>query len=164
MTYDIMFWVLAVVAVAAALMVVVLRNIFRAALAMILCFTVIAGLYVMLAADFLAVIQMLIYVGAISVLIILAIMLTRDVSQAGRASVVGGFAVIAFLLFGAALVVGLSYSKWSTQTPLPPQPTAAPLGVEIFGKTGFVLPLMISGAMLLSAVIGALFLIRENNQ
>lgn len=164
MTYDVMFWVLAVVAVASALMVVLLRNIFRAALAMILCFTVIAGLYVMLAADFLAVIQVLIYVGAISVLIILAIMLTRDVSQAGRASIVGAWAVIAFLLFGSAILVGLSYSTWHTQTPLPPQPTTAPLGVEIFGKTGFVLPLMISGAMLLAAIVGALFLIRENNQ
>ncbi|MDO8473732.1 MAG: NADH-quinone oxidoreductase subunit J [Dehalococcoidia bacterium] len=161
MAFDIMFWILAVVAVAAALMVVLLRNIFRAALAMVLCFTVIAGLYATLGADFLAIIQILIYVGAISILIILAIMLTRDVWQAGRASVVGGAAVIAFLLFGTALVVGLSYSKWHTATPVPPAPTSAPLGLKLFGESGFTLPLMIAGAMLLAAIIGALVLIRD---
>jgi NADH-quinone oxidoreductase subunit J len=158
-----MFWVLAVVAVAGALMVVLLRNIFRAALAMILCFTAIAALYALLGADFLAVIQVLIYVGAISILIILAIMLTRDVWQAGKASTVGAAAVVAFLLFGSALIVGISHSKWNTTAPvnLPADAgTTSPLGLVIFGRSGFILPLMISAAMLLAAVIGALVLIR----
>lgn len=159
--FDIMFWVLAVIGVAAALMVVLLRNIFRAALSMVLCFTVIAGLYATLGADFLAVIQVLIYVGAISILIILAIMLTRDVWQAGRASVVGGAAVLTFLLFGGALIVALSYSTWNTIVPGAPEPTSAPLGIEIFGESGYTLPLMISGAMLLAAIIGALVLIKD---
>ncbi|MBI2957673.1 MAG: NADH-quinone oxidoreductase subunit J [Chloroflexi bacterium] len=164
MAFDFVFWVLAVIAVASALLVVLLRNIFRAALAMILCFTVIAGLYVTLGADFLAVVQVLIYVGAISILIILAIMLTRDVWQAGRASVVGPVAAIAFFLFGGALVIGLSRSRWPAYTPpnLPPgEGTSASLGFEIFSRSGFVLPLLISAAMLLAAVIGALFLIRD---
>ncbi len=161
MAFDIAFWIMAVVAVASALMVVLLRNVFRAALAMVLCFTVIAGLYATLGADFLAVTQILIYVGAISVLIILAVMLTRDVWQAGKASVMGGPAVIAFLLFGGALMLGLSYSRWHTGVPLPPQPTSGPLGLKIFGESGFVLPLIISAVMLLAGIIGALVLIRE---
>ncbi|MBI2857607.1 MAG: NADH-quinone oxidoreductase subunit J [Chloroflexi bacterium] len=143
-------------------MVVLLRNIFRAALAMILCFTVIAGLYATLGADFLALVQILIYVGAISVLIILAIMLTRDVWQAGKASIMGGPALIAFFLFGAAILLVLSYSTWRIVSPPAPEPTSGPLGLEIFGKSGFVLPLIISGAMLLSAIIGALVLIRDD--
>ena len=81
MGLAIAFWILAVVGILAALGVVLLRNVFRAALSLILCFLAVAGLYVTLSADFLAAVQILIYVGAISVLIILAIMMTREVQQ-----------------------------------------------------------------------------------
>ncbi|MDO8687143.1 MAG: NADH-quinone oxidoreductase subunit J, partial [Dehalococcoidales bacterium] len=81
MGLDIAFWILAVVGIGAALTVVLLRDVFRAALSMVLCFMMVAGLYITLSADFLAIIQVLIYVGGISILIILAIMLTRDVQQ-----------------------------------------------------------------------------------
>ena len=74
--FDIAFWILAVVAVMAALAVVLLGNVFRAALSLVLCFLVVAGIYITLSADFLAAVQVLIYVGAIAVLIILAIVLT----------------------------------------------------------------------------------------
>ena len=62
---------------------VFLRNVFRAALALILCFIAVAGIYITLSADFLAAVQILVYVGAISVLIILAIMMTQG-SPAGQ--------------------------------------------------------------------------------
>ena len=75
------FWIMAIVGVIAALGVVFLRNVFRAALALVLCFVTVAGLYITLSADFLAAVQILVYVGAISVLIILAIMMTRDVQR-----------------------------------------------------------------------------------
>ena len=77
MGLEIAFWVLAIVGIGAALAVVLLRDIFRAALCLVLCFLTVAGIYITLSADFLAAVQVLIYVGAISVLIILAIMLTR---------------------------------------------------------------------------------------
>jgi len=78
---DIVFWVLAIVAVLAALAVLILRDVFRAAMALILLFLTIAAIYVTLSADFLAVVQILIYVGAISILIIVGIMLTQNVKQ-----------------------------------------------------------------------------------
>jgi NADH-quinone oxidoreductase subunit J len=68
--FDIIFWIIAVIAVAAALAVVLLRDVFRAALALILLFLAIAGIYVLLSADFLAVAQILVYVGAISILLL----------------------------------------------------------------------------------------------
>ncbi|GAI40794.1 unnamed protein product, partial [marine sediment metagenome] len=77
MGLEIAFWLLAVVGILAALAVVLLRNVFRAALCLVVCFLAVAGIYITLSADFLAVAHVLIYVGAISVLIILAIMLTR---------------------------------------------------------------------------------------
>ena len=81
MGLDFAFWIMAIVVVAAALGVIFLRNVFRAALSLVLCFITVAGLYITLSADFLAAIQILVYVGAISVLIILAIMMTREVQQ-----------------------------------------------------------------------------------
>jgi NADH-quinone oxidoreductase subunit J len=79
--FDIVFWILAIITVAAALAVVFLRDVFRAALALILLFLLIAGIYVTLNADFLAVVQILVYVGAISILLLVGIMLTRDVHR-----------------------------------------------------------------------------------
>ncbi len=77
--FDIIFWILAAVTVGAALAVVLLRDVFRAALCLVLLFFTIAGVYITLHADFLAVVQVLVYVGAISILIIVGIMLTREV-------------------------------------------------------------------------------------
>src|SRR3972149_6621316 len=102
MGVDIAFWVLAVVIIGAALTVVLLKNVFRAALALILCFAGVAGLYITLSADFLAVVQILIYVGGISVLILLAIMLTRDIPTGSPAN---KLRLPAFLT--AAILLGL---------------------------------------------------------
>ena len=76
---DIAFWIASALAIAAALLVVTLRDIFRAALFLALSFLAVAGIFVLLRAEFLAVVQVLIYVGAISILVIFAIMLVRDV-------------------------------------------------------------------------------------
>jgi len=73
-----LFLVLAGVTVLAALGVVLLRNVFRAGLALLLCFFAVAGVYALLGADFLAAVQVLIYVGAIGVFLLLALMLTRE--------------------------------------------------------------------------------------
>ncbi|MDP6824754.1 MAG: NADH-quinone oxidoreductase subunit J, partial [Dehalococcoidales bacterium] len=94
MAVDIVFWTLSVVGIASAMAVVFLRDVFRAALSLILCFLVVAGIYVTLNADFLAAVQVLIYVGAISILIILAIMLTKEVQ---RGSLFGKFNMPAFM-------------------------------------------------------------------
>jgi NADH:ubiquinone oxidoreductase subunit 6 (subunit J) len=78
---DVVFWVLSIVAIGAALGVVLVRDLFRAALLLALVFFTVAGFFVLLSAEFLAVVQVLIYVGAISILFIFAVMLTRDVRR-----------------------------------------------------------------------------------
>ena len=75
---DIIFWVLAVAAIMAAFGVVFLNNIFRSALFLILVFLSFAGLYILLSAEFVAVVQLLVYVGAISILIIFALLITKN--------------------------------------------------------------------------------------
>ena len=78
---DIVFWVLSVLAIGASLGVVLVKDLFRAALLLVVVFIAVAGVFVLLSAEFLAVVQVLIYAGAIAILIIFAIMLTRDVQH-----------------------------------------------------------------------------------
>ncbi len=78
---DIVFWILSVLAIGASLGVVLVKDLFRAALLLVVVFIAVAGFFVLLSAEFLAVVQVLIYAGAIAILIIFAIMLTRDVQH-----------------------------------------------------------------------------------
>ena len=78
---DIVFWVLSVLAIGGSLGVVLVKDLFRAALLLVVVFIAVAGFFVLLNAEFLAVVQVLIYAGAIAILIIFAIMLTRDVQH-----------------------------------------------------------------------------------
>ena len=78
---DIVFWMLSVLAIVAALGVVLVKDLFRAALLLVVVFIAVAGFFVLLSAEFLAVVQVLIYAGAIAILIIFAIMLPRDVQH-----------------------------------------------------------------------------------
>jgi len=158
---SIVFWLLAVLTVGAALAVVVLRDVFRAALSLVLLFLTIAVLYVTLYADFLAVVQILIYVGAISILIIVAVMLTREVwhgSPSGKLRIPA--MVVSVLLLGTMVFTVVS-TKWETSGEPPLQPTTAAIGTSLFSQGGFILPVEISAVLLLAAILGAIVLMRE---
>ena len=161
MGLEIAFWVLAILGVVAALAVVLLRDIFRAALSLILCFLVVAGIYITLSADFLAAAQVLIYIGAISVLIILAIMLTREVQRGSLSSKlrIPAF-VVAVLLLG---VIGFAVvnTPWQVSAVPPLEPTTAALAGKLFGEGGFILAVEIAAVLLLAAILGAIVLVRE---
>jgi NADH-quinone oxidoreductase subunit J len=155
------FWIMAVVAVVAALGVVFLRNVFRAALSLVLCFITVAGLYITLSADFLAAVQILVYVGAISVLIILAIMMTRDVPQGSPSNrmKIPAFVVAAVLL--GIMIYTVTNTSWQIASESPLVPTTAPLALRLFSEGGFILPVEIAAALLLAAIIGAIVIARE---
>lgn len=161
MGLTIAFWTLAVVAVLSALGVVLLRNVFRAALSLILCFLTVAGIYVTLSADFLAAIQILVYVGAISVLIILAIMMTRDVHRGSPANRLQIPALVVAILFLEVLVLTIINTPWQISNTPALTPTTAPLAIKLFGEGGFILPVEIAAVLLLSAIVGAIVLARE---
>ena len=109
---DVVFWILGVVAIGAALGVVLIKDLFRAALLLVLVFVAVAGFFVMLNAEFLAVVQILIYVGAISILIIFAVMLTRDVQQGNLPNRLQLPAVLFAALLLSALVVVAIDTDW----------------------------------------------------
>ena len=74
---TVLFWLIAIVLVGSALLVVTFRNIVHSALALIVVFAMASGIYLLLNAEFIAIVQILIYAGAITILILFAIMLTR---------------------------------------------------------------------------------------
>ena len=161
MALTISFWILAAIMILAALGVVLLRNVFRAALSLILCFLMVAGLYITLSADFLAAVQILVYVGAISVLIILAIMMTREVQRGSPPNRLQFPAFVVTLLFFEVLVLTLINTPWQISSTPPLAPTTASLATLLFGEGGFILPVEIAAVLLLSAIIGAIVLARE---
>jgi len=161
MGLDIAFWVLAIVGIAAALTVVLLRNVFRAALALILCFLTVAGIYITLSADFLAAVQILIYIGGISILIILAIMLTREVQRGSPSNKLRIPAFIVAILFLGVVGFTLINTPWQISTAPPLEPTTSALAGKLLGEGGFILPVEIAAFLLLAAILGAIVLVRE---
>ena len=175
---DIVFWLLAVVSIVAALGVVVVKDLFRSALLLAVVFIAVAGFFVLLSAEFLAVVQVLIYVGAISVLFIFAIMFTRNVREGNLPNrlQIPAISVSALLLVG--MIVAAVNTDWR---PIPEAATAmvetaqtqavsgAAETVNEAGSTGiaelligeYVLPFEAVSLLLLAALIGGLALARS---
>jgi NADH-quinone oxidoreductase subunit J len=155
------FYIIAAIAVISALAVIVIRDVFRASLCLVLLFMSVAGLYLLLHADFLAIVQILIYVGAVSILIIVAIMLTRDARQGqpmGKIKYVAG--VVALLLTGV-IAYGVVKATFAISGFPPLEETVKPLGLIIFGSQGYLLTVEVAAVLLLSAILGAIAVIRE---
>ena len=109
---DVVFWGLSVVAIAGAVGVVLVRDLFRAALLLAVVFVAVAGFFVLMSAEFLATVQVLIYVGAISILFVFAVMLTRDVRRGNRPNRLQIPAVVLPALLLAAMVVTILATDW----------------------------------------------------
>ncbi len=188
---DVVFWLLTVMAVGGALGVVLVPDLFRAALLLIVVFMAVAGFFILLSAEFLAVVQVLIYVGAIAVLIIFAVMLTRDVQRGNlpnRLQIPA--AVFAALLLAALVTVALD-TKWDflpadqqARAELVQTSAVTTLTAEDLAEAGvtnpeeqaevqesgladllisdYVLPFEAVSVLLLAALIGALVLVRPD--
>jgi NADH-quinone oxidoreductase subunit J len=155
------FYLLSFIIIISAIYVVTLKNIFHSALFLILTLFAVAGIYVMLHAEFLAAVQVLIYVGAVSVLIIFAIMLTtqltsRQIKQSNEQVTLGIFVCAGFLLVSLG---SLSKTVWRiVDRPLPEN---NPLAMGKMLMNEYVLPFEVVSIVLLAALIGAIVLARK---
>ena len=147
--------------IVSAMAVVILKNVFRASLMLVLCFFLVAGLFASLSADFLAAIQVLIYVGAISVLIILAIMLTREIQLGSLTNKLAMPALVASGFVSAALIFSIASTDWPVSPAPPAEPTTPLLANLLFSPESFMLPLEMAAVLLLTAIIGAIILVRD---
>jgi len=152
------FWVFAVLSIGAALYIVAARNLVHAVLALILSFVGVAGLFVTLSADFVAVAQVLVYAGAIGVLTIFAIMLTpRAGRENANSPLFWPAALLAMLLFGVIAIAAVA-TAWPTQARAGFDSTAAAIGMAVLGR--YALPFEVVSVVLLAALIGAIVLVR----
>ena len=152
------FWLLAALTVGSALGVVAVRDLIRALVLLITSFLGVAGLYITLSADFVAVAQVLIYAGAISILLIFAIMLTP---LASRDNAETFLQVPALLLAGlVAFTVGFISleTDWSIAERGGFDETASAIGEALLDK--YVLPFEMASVLLLVAMLGAIVLVR----
>jgi NADH-quinone oxidoreductase subunit J len=161
MALQIAFWIIAVIGVASAVTVVVLKDVFRAALALVMCFLAVAGIYVTLSAEFLAVVQILIYVGAISVLIILAVLMTKEIKQGSLNNRMIIPAFITAALFLGVLLFTVLTTSWKTSGIPVPEDATRNLAMQLLGENGFILPVEIAAMLVLAAILGAITLVRE---
>ena len=161
MALEIAFWVLTIVVIASALAVVTLRNVFRAALSLILCFLAVAGIFITLSSDFLAAVQIFIYIGAISILIILAIMLTKEVQRGSLSNRLVVPALISAILFFGITTFAMLNTSWPLASLPPTEPTTAALAGKLFGEGGYTLVVEIAAILLLVTIIGAIVTVKE---
>ena len=160
---HIIFILLSAITLAGGLGVVLNRNLFRAALFLVLSFVAVAGFYILLEAEFLAMVQILVYVGAISILIIFAIMLSRRMMSPeikafneqwawALVAALALFAILAFVLLGVV---------WPTAEASVPENTISDLGQALVSPDQFVLVFEVASVLLLVALVGAVIVARE---
>ena len=161
------FFFLATAAIVGALSVVTARNLFYAALGLLASLSAVAGIYVTLDADFLALAQFLIYVGGIAILIVFAVMMTAQINRASRSHRLWPLG----LLTGAATLAGLAYifviTDWGSEgredtiSPMVGDAASAATHLPDLLFSTYLLPFELAGLLLLVATIGALIIARE---
>jgi NADH:ubiquinone oxidoreductase subunit 6 (subunit J) len=157
---DLLFIILSTVMIGTAILVVTLRDIIRCGLAMMVSFAALAGLYVLIGAPLVAAAQVLVYIGAISVLILFAIMLTQ--TKAGPARLVFQTqavpAAVAAAVLGLLIALTVGATNWNA-VDAPIRVGTAILAQVLFDQ--YVLPFEIVSVLLLAAVIGGIFLAKR---
>jgi NAD(P)H-quinone oxidoreductase subunit 6 len=158
---DLVFYLIAAVTIISAAGVAFSSNIVYSAFSLLGTFMGVAGLYVLLAADFVAVIQVLIYIGGILVLMIFAVMLTHRIADprisnrsVGR---LPGLVVVGCL--AGVMAKAVLTTRWHTVAPGTPMPSTYAIGDAFLGD--YILPFELASVVLLAALIGAVVLSRK---
>lgn len=159
---QIIFLLIGAIIIGSALMVVTVRNLLHAALWLVVTLFGVAVLYALLQANFLAVVQVVVYIGAIAILFIFAVMLTRrDLMEKGRQTrpnwwipAILGVLIMLGLVFLILSVPGVSRSA----LPLPAGlDTVQALGTALVSADAYVLPFEVASVLMLAALVGAVY-------
>ena len=159
--FPLVFYLIAGVTVLSAAGVAFSNNIVYSAFALMGTLMGAAGLFVLLAADFVAVVQVLIYVGGILVLTLFAVMLTHRIGdmRISNRSLGRLPALVVIAIIGALMVRAITVTAWHLKPPGDPLPTTYGIGNSFL--TQFVLPFELASIVLLAALIGAVVLSRK---
>lgn len=156
-----MFWVIAVITLGSALMMVLDKNIFHSALYMIVTFLGVAGIYVLLQADFLAAVQVLVYGGAIAVFIVFGIMLIqrgnmKQTNLFSKSAALAGLVSLGLIVINVVMVLK---TEWPISGAAPPEDTVNQIAELMFTK--MVIPFEVAAILLLVALLGAVIIAKE---
>ncbi len=158
------FWTLSVVTLGSAGGVLVARNLLHAILFLIVSFIGVAGFFLMLSAEFLAMVQVLIYVGAITVLILFAIFLTPLAGRDNAETKMLAPAAMLAVALAAVFIFVIWETDWSV---VAADPGAEALGTGELGRallSTWALPFELAAVLLTAALIGAVMLARSNEE
>jgi len=166
---SIAFFIFSVLTLGGALATVATRNLIHGAVYLIVSFFGVAGLFVLLSAPFLAAVQVLVYIGAIAILIIFAVMLTRSMTNLRELyNQQWLISLVVAILFFVMLVVGIILPVWGNGAPMeaanPSEivATTNDLGVALVDGNQYVLPFEVASLLLTAAMIGAIVIARDN--
>lgn len=159
--FDFIFYFFALVTVVSAFIVVLSKNIIYSAFSLLFTFFGVAGLYVLLSADFLAVTQLLIYVGGILVLLLFGVMLTTKVVDVQmKTGTLQTFPAVILTAGLAGVLCGVFFvTQWKTAAPSELKTTVPKIGEMLM--TTYLLPFEIASVVLLVALIGAAMIARK---
>jgi NAD(P)H-quinone oxidoreductase subunit 6 len=161
MLAQLIFYALAALTVGSSALVAFSRNIVHSTFALLGAFMGVVGIYILLAADFVAMVQLLVYVGGILVLTIFAVMLTAgiaDVTVSNRA-VGSGSALVTVGVAIAVMLYAVVRTPWHQGTVVVPAQTTYGIGNAFLGD--YVLPFEVASLVLLAALIGAIVISRH---
>ncbi|MBF0586655.1 NADH-quinone oxidoreductase subunit J [Prosthecochloris sp. N3] len=160
-TYSIIFYLFAAITVFSAAFVVFSRNVIYSAFSLLFTFFGVAALYVYLSADFIAVTQIIVYVGGILVLLLFGVMFTNKIMmtklRTDVINMVPGLAILAAVV-GGLLTIFYTRADWVTSATQLQGSVVERIGIETMSR--YVLPFEMASILLLLALIGAAFLAR----
>lgn len=159
--FDIIFYLFAIITIVSGFLVVSSKNIVHSAFYLLFTFFGVAGLYALLGADFIAVVQVMVYIGGILILIIFGVMLTNKITdvqiKTGTLQVIPAAIIVG--LFAGALASIMVKTQWHTQVSKIPNTTMYSLGDMLINE--YVLIFELLGILLLIALIGAASIARR---
>ncbi len=164
MVSQIIFYALFVLTVGSAAITAFSRNIVYSAFALFGSFAGVAGIYVLLGADFLFIIQIFIYIGGILVVTIFAVMLTQGIAEVNVSNRAVGVApaLITTLLAGLVMYYAIAHTPWYQGQGRAVTPTTYGIGNAFLGP--YVLPFEVASIVLLAALVGAIVISRPERR
>ena len=159
--YDIIFYLFAAVTVISAFFVVTTRNVVHAAFYLLFTLFGVAGIYVLLGADFVAIVQLIVYIGGILILLIFGVMITNKITQVDiKTGTIHTLpAAIGVGLFTGIVGAVILNTEWFQTKSEIPQSTLSTLGTMLLNE--YVLVFELLGILLLVALIGAASMARK---
>lgn len=162
--YDIIFYLFAAITIVSGIIVVNSKNIVHAAFSLLLTFFGVSGIYVLLGADFLAIVQIMVYVGGILILLLFGVMLTNKITnveiRSGSIQVIP--AIIGLAIFAAILFWMMTSTSWYNNSFEIPWTTSYEIGEVLLSQ--YVLIFELLGILLLVVLIGAASIARRDKE